>query len=114
MARRKKLSENDLDSRRVSKSRKTAEQKLKEPIKRKAVDEDSSDSEEDTQPSTKVVKKPRITSQADDDSEHSESASTKLLMSSEGESYVDLGKKKRVTVRSFKGSLPFTSRPRTY
>ncbi|KAI9449411.1 transcriptional Coactivator p15-domain-containing protein [Lactarius psammicola] len=79
--------------------------------KRKAEDQESSDSGEDGQPSSeakerpaKTVKKPKPAPTDEEDSdEEPDDARTKLQQNNEGDSYVDLGKKKRVTVRSFKG-----------
>jgi len=61
-----------------------------------------------------VARQPRIASKSDEDDTDSEGSDTqtKTQMNSEGEMYVDLGKKKRVTVRSFKGKRPL-SRLRT-
>lgn len=50
-----------------------------------------------------VALQPRISLQGDEDDMESEDVQTNLLKNSEGDMYVDLGKKKRVTVRSFKG-----------
>jgi hypothetical protein len=50
-----------------------------------------------------VVWQPRIPSPGGEGDTDSEGIRTKLLKNSEGDMYVDLGKKKRVTVRSFKG-----------
>ena len=46
---------------------------------------------------------PRISLQSDDGNADSEDTVTKLQKNGDGERYVDLGKKKRVTVRTFKG-----------
>lgn len=57
-----------------------------------------------------VAWQPRIALRNDEDDTDSDSDSedirTKLQKNSEGDMYVDLGKKKRVTVRSFKGKPP--------
>jgi len=95
-------------SRQSSKSRGSSEQKSKDSNKRKATDKDESDSEENPQPLAEVprpktVKKPRISLKSDDGNADSEDTGAKLQTNGEGERYVDLGKKKRVTVRSFKG-----------
>ncbi|KAI0256321.1 transcriptional Coactivator p15-domain-containing protein [Lactifluus subvellereus] len=88
---------------RSSTSRKSTEQTSK----RKAAEREIPDSGADDQPLLeaeqsypKTVKKPRITSQDGD----SDDTSAKLQVNSEGDKYVDLGKKRRVTVRSFKGA----------
>ena len=51
---------------------------------------------------------PRISLQSDDGNANSEDTVVKVEKNSEGEKYVDLGKKKRVTVRSFKGKSPLS------
>ncbi|KAN0111477.1 Transcriptional Coactivator p15 (PC4) domain containing protein [Russula decolorans] len=87
-------------------------QKSKGSSKRKATEKEASDddaqlSEGAQGPSiktVKTVKKPRISSKSDEDDTDSEGTQTKAQMNSEGEMYVDLGKRKRVTVRSFKGN----------
>jgi len=88
-----------------------SEQKFKRSSKRKATQEEASNSGEDgqlseevQQPVVRTVKKPRIPSRSDEDDTDSEGTQTKVLKNSEGEMYVDLGKKKRVSVRSFKGN----------
>ncbi|KAI0000577.1 transcriptional Coactivator p15-domain-containing protein [Russula vinacea] len=102
-------------SKRSSKSGEPSEQKFKDSSKRKATEKDVSDGDDNaqhldeaTQPATKTVKKPRIALRNDEDDTDSDSDSedirTKLQKNSEGDMYVDLGKKKRVTVRSFKGT----------
>jgi len=53
-----------------------------------------------------VTWQPRISSPSDGSDAHPEDDKLKLQKNSEGERYVDLGKKKRVTVRSFKGKSP--------
>jgi hypothetical protein len=53
-----------------------------------------------------VARQPRIASKSDEGDTDSEDTRTKLQTNSEGEMYLDLGRKKRVTVRSFKGKLP--------
>jgi hypothetical protein len=53
-----------------------------------------------------------MASKSDEGDTDSEDTRTKLQMNSEGDMYLDLGKKKRVTVRSFKGKPPH-SRLRT-
>jgi len=55
------------------------------------------------QPPPKTVKKPRISSPSDGSNADSEDAKLKLQKNSEGDMYVDLGKKKRISVRTFKG-----------
>ena len=64
-----------------------------------------------------VAWQPRIALRNDKDDTDSDSDSediqTKLQKNGEGDMYVDLGKKKRVTVRSFKGKPPLP-RPQTY
>jgi len=94
-----------------SRSRKSTEEKARHSRKRKVVDEEESDSEQNGQPSAKpprppakTAKKPRIPSRSDDDDTDSENSRVRLQKNSEGDPYVDLGKKKRVTVRSFKGT----------
>jgi len=53
----------------------------------------------------KTVKKPKPTLADDEDSDKEpDDARNKLRHNDAGESYVDLGKKRRVTVRDFKGS----------
>ncbi|KAF8499684.1 transcriptional Coactivator p15-domain-containing protein [Russula emetica] len=101
-------------SKRSSKSREPSEQNSKGSSKRKATEKGDSDNDDDAQLSeeaqrppiktVKTVKKPRISSKSDEDDTDSEDAETKFQMNSEGEMYADLGKKKRVTVRSFKGN----------
>jgi len=54
---------------------------------------------------------PRISLQSDGGNANSEDTGVKVQKNSEGDKYVDLGKKKRVTVRSFKGKSPLS---RTY
>ncbi|KAH9058799.1 transcriptional Coactivator p15-domain-containing protein [Lactarius vividus] len=101
-----------LDESKSSGSRKSAEKKSRGASKRKVEDQESSDSGEDAQPSleakqrpAKTVKKPKPAPTDDDDSgRDADDARTKLQQNSEGDSYVDLGKKKRATVRNFKGS----------
>lgn len=53
----------------------------------------------------KVIWQPRISSPSGEDNTDSEDPRVKLQTNSEGDQYLDLGKKKRVTVRSFKGKL---------
>ncbi|KAN0132091.1 PC4 domain containing protein [Lactarius tabidus] len=90
-------------------ARKSVEKKSRGAKKRKAEDEESSDGGEDAQPleaeqrPAKTVKKPKVADDEDSDKEHDD-ARNKLKHNNEGGSYVDLGKKKRVTVREFKGS----------
>ncbi len=55
-----------------------------------------------------VAWQPRIASRSDEGDTDPEGTQTKVLKNSEGEGYVDLGKKKRVTVRSFKGEPPLS------
>jgi len=50
-----------------------------------------------------VTRQPRITPKSDEGDTDSEDTQTKVQKNSEGDMYVDLGKRKRVTVRSFKG-----------
>lgn len=59
-----------------------------------------------------VALQPRISLQDDEDDTESDGVQTNLLKNSEGDMYVDLGKRKRVTVRSFKGKphLPIYGR----
>lgn len=61
---------------------------------------------------TNAALQPRISLLSDDGNADSEDTGVKLQKNSEGDKYVDLGKKKRVTVRSFKGktSLSCTRR----
>jgi hypothetical protein len=54
---------------------------------------------------------PRISLQSDVGNVDSEDTGAKLQTNNDGERYVDLGKKKRVTVRTFKGNSPLS---RTY
>jgi len=93
--------------------RKSTAKKSRDPRKRKAEeDHESSDSGEDAQPSleseqrsVKTVKKPKLVPTDDEDSgRESDDARPKLQKNNEGERFVDLGKKRRVTVRDFKGS----------
>jgi len=92
-------------------ARKSVEKKSRGTKKRKVEDEESSDGGEDVQPSTeaeqhpaKTVKKPKVTPEDDEDSDKEpDDARNKLQHNKDGESYVDLGKKKRVTIREFKG-----------
>lgn len=80
--------------------------------KRKTEDQESSDGREDARSSpeskqlpAKTVKKPKPAPTDDKDSDgDTGDARTKLQHNNEGDTYVDLGKKKRVTVRDFKGS----------
>lgn len=94
-------------------ARKSVEKKSRGTKKRKVEDEESSDGGEDVRPSpeaeqrpAKTVKKPKVTPPADDEDSDKEpdDARNKLKHNSDGGSYVELGKKKRVTVREFKGS----------
>ena len=57
---------------------------------------------------TNATLQPRISLQSDDGNANSEDAGVKVQKNSEGDQYVDLGKKKRVTVRSFKGKSPLS------
>jgi len=57
---------------------------------------------------TNATLQPRISLQSDDGNADSEDTGVKVQKSSEGDQYVDLGKKKRVTVRSFKGKPPLS------
>ncbi|KAF8482584.1 transcriptional Coactivator p15-domain-containing protein [Russula ochroleuca] len=100
-------------SKRGLKSREPSEQKFKDSSKRKATEKEASDSDDNAQhldeaprPAAKTVKKPRLSSKNDESDSDSEDIDikTKLQKNSEGDMYVDLGKKKRVTVRSFKGT----------
>jgi activated RNA polymerase II transcriptional coactivator p15 len=50
-----------------------------------------------------VTRQPRITPKSDEGDTDSEDTQTKVQKNGEGDMYVDLGKRKRVTVRSFKG-----------
>jgi len=51
---------------------------------------------------------PRISLQSDDGNVDFEDTGAKLQTNNDGERYVDLGKKKRVTVRTFKGNSPLS------
>ncbi|KAL4073964.1 transcriptional Coactivator p15-domain-containing protein [Scleroderma yunnanense] len=53
---------------------------------------------------TKTVKKPKIGA-VEDNGESSNHAEARILTNAEGEKYVDLGKKRRATVRTFKGKV---------
>ena len=55
---------------------------------------------------TNAILQPRISLESGDGNADSEDTGVKLQKNSEGDQYVDLGKKKRVTVRSFKGKSP--------
>ncbi|KAI0001281.1 transcriptional Coactivator p15-domain-containing protein [Russula compacta] len=86
-------------------------QKSKDSSKRKATEQEVSDGGESAhsaaeprRPATNTVKKPRISLQSGEDNTDSEDPRVKLQTNGEGDQYVDLGKKKRVTVRSFKGT----------
>lgn len=57
---------------------------------------------------TNVTFQPRISLQSDDEKADSEDIGVKVQKNGEGDKYVDLGKKKRVTVRSFKGKSPLS------
>ncbi|KAI9511133.1 transcriptional Coactivator p15-domain-containing protein [Russula earlei] len=105
-----KSSKHKSGSKRSSKSRESSEQKFKDSSKRKAVEQEDSDGEENPlslaeakRPAPKTVKKPRISLQSNDGNSDFEESRTKLQTNDEGERYVDLGKKKRATVRTFKG-----------
>ncbi|KAH9978988.1 transcriptional Coactivator p15-domain-containing protein [Lactifluus volemus] len=63
----------------------------------------SSETEQPVSQSPKTVKKPRIASPDDNANKDSDNTSTKLQVNGEGDKYVDLGNKRRITVRSFKG-----------
>ncbi|KAH9963907.1 transcriptional Coactivator p15-domain-containing protein [Russula dissimulans] len=103
----KSSKEKGSSSKRSSKSRGLSVQKFS---KRKTVDQEESDSgegaqplEQAEQPPQKTVKKPRISSPSDGSDADPKDDKLKLRKNSEGDAYVDLGKRKRVTVRSFKG-----------
>ncbi|KAF5370667.1 hypothetical protein D9758_001817 [Tetrapyrgos nigripes] len=87
----------------VAENSPSAKKGTKTAKKPKIVDEseeeaESSGSEEVEQPKPKSSSKGKVKNAS-----KSTNNDPKILMSSEGEKYVDLGKKKRTTVRSFKG-----------
>jgi hypothetical protein len=75
---------------------------LTQKSKKKVASESESEEEKETKETPRSVKKPRIEDYPDSDS--GSGAKAPVLKSADGEKYIELGKKKRVTARNFKGA----------